>query len=54
MIVAVDIGNTNIVVAALNNGVWNKPFRVFTDTKKTGDEYFVIFSSLFQESGIKR
>ena len=47
MTVAVDIGNTNIVVAVLNNGEWNKPFRVFTDTKKTGDEYYVIFSSLF-------
>ena len=54
MTVAVDIGNTNIVVAALNNGEWNKPFRVFTDTKKTGDEYYVIFSSLFDERGIYR
>ena len=54
MTVAVDIGNTNIVVAALNNGEWNKPFRVFTDTKKTGDEYYVIFSSLLDERGIDR
>lgn len=54
MIVAVDIGNTNIVVAALNNGVWTKPFRVFTDTKKTGDEYYVIFLSLFRELGIEK
>ena len=54
MTVAVDIGNTNIVVAVLNNGEWNKPFRVFTDTKKTGDEYYVIFSSLFDERGVER
>ena len=54
MTVAVDIGNTNIVVAAYDNGVWNKPFRVFTDTKKTGDEYYVIFSSLFDERGVDR
>ena len=54
MTVAVDIGNTNIVVAAYDNGVWNKPFRVFTDTKKTGDEYYVIFSSLFDERGADR
>ena len=54
MTVAVDIGNTNIVVAVENDGVWNKPFRVFTDTKKTGDEYYVIFSSLFDERGIDR
>ena len=54
MTVAVDIGNTNIVVAVLNNGEWNKPFRVFTDTKKTGDEYYVIFSSLFDERGVEK
>ena len=54
MTVAVDIGNTNIVVAVENKGEWNKPFRVFTDTKKTGDEYYVIFSSLFDERGIDR
>lgn len=54
MVVAVDIGNTNIVVAALKNGVWTKPFRVFTDTKKTGDEYYVIFLSLFRELGIDK
>ena len=54
MIVAVDIGNTNIVVAALDKGIWTKPFRVFTDTKKTGDEYYVIFLSLFHEAGIEK
>lgn len=54
MIIAVDIGNTNIVVAALDNEKWSKPFRVFTDTKKTGDEYFVIFSSLFKENEINK
>lgn len=54
MIIAVDIGNTNIVVGVENNGVWNKPFRVFTDTKKTGDEYFVIFSSLFNDKNIDK
>lgn len=54
MTVVVDIGNTNIVIAVEDNGVWHKPFRVFTDTKKTGDEYFVIFSSLFSSRGIER
>ncbi len=54
MVVVVDIGNTNIVVAANIDGVWTKPFRVFTDTKKTGDEYYVIFLSLFHELGIDK
>lgn len=54
MVVAVDIGNTNIVVATEKDGVFTKPFRIFTDTKKTGDEYYVIFLSLFHESGIEK
>ena len=54
MTVAVDIGNTNIVVAVEKDGQWNKPFRVFTDTKKTGDEYSVIFSSLFASRGVEK
>lgn len=54
MVVVVDIGNTNIVVAAERDGQWTKPFRVFTDTKKTGDEYYVIFLSLFHELGIEK
>ncbi len=54
MTVVVDIGNTNIVVAALDGETWTKPFRVFTDTKKTGDEYYVIFLSLFHELGIEK
>ncbi len=54
MTVVVDIGNTNIVVAAIDGEKWTKPFRVFTDTKKTGDEYYVIFLSLFHELGIEK
>ncbi len=52
MLAAVDIGNTNIVLAVNDSGKWISTFRVFTDTKKTGDEYFVIFSSLLRESCI--
>lgn len=54
MVIAVDIGNTNIVCASYDGRTWSKPFRVFTDTKKTGDEYYVIFLSLFHENGIEK
>lgn len=54
MVIAVDIGNTNIVCASYDGRAWSKPFRVFTDTKKTGDEYYVIFLSLFHENGIEK
>lgn len=52
MIVAVDIGNTNIVIAVKDRDRWITSFRIFTDTKKTGDEYFVIISSLMNNSNI--
>ncbi len=52
MIVAVDIGNTNIVIAVKDMDRWITSFRIFTDTKKTGDEYFVIISSLMNTSNI--
>ena len=52
MLITVDIGNTNIVIAAIDHGKWLFDFRVATDTKKTGDEYFVIFKTLLRETGI--
>ena len=53
MLVACDIGNTNIVLALFDNGSFVDSWRVYTDTKKTSDEYFVIFNALFREGGIK-
>ncbi len=52
MLITVDIGNTNIVIAAVDKGQWLFDFRVYTDDKKTGDEYFVIFNSLLKATGI--
>jgi len=51
MLLAVDIGNTNIVIALKDADRWLTSFRIFTDVKKTGDEYYVIISSLLRESG---
>lgn len=52
MLVTVDIGNTNIVLAVVDNGDWVHNFRIFTDAKKTSDEYYVIFSSLLKYAEI--
>ena len=52
MLITVDIGNTNIVIAAVEKGQWLFDFRVYTDCKKTSDEYFVIFNSLLKTTGI--
>ncbi len=53
MLVACDIGNTNIVMALFDGERFVDSWRVYTDAKKTSDEYFVIFNALFREGGIR-
>ena len=53
MLVACDIGNTNIVMALFDGGRFIDSWRVYTDTKKTSDEYFVVFNALFREGGVR-
>ena len=48
MTAALDVGNTNIVLAISDGGEWISTYRVFSDQKKTSDEYRVIFSSLLK------
>lgn len=52
MLAALDIGNTNIVLALHDGNNWINSWRVYTDQKKTGDEYYVIFKSLLESSNI--
>ncbi len=54
MLLAVDIGNTNIVLALHDGSSWVNSWRVYSDAKKTGDEYYVIFHSLLQEWSEKK
>jgi type III pantothenate kinase len=54
MFCGVDIGNTNIVLAVHDGKDWVQTFRVYSDQKKTGDEYFVILDSLFDHAGVRR
>lgn len=53
MLVTADIGNTNIVLAIFDGERFVTSFRVYTDAKKTSDEYFVIFNALFREGGVR-
>ena len=46
MLLAIDIGNTNIVFGVHENGKWLNNWRIQTDQLKTADEYEVIFRSL--------
>lgn len=52
MILAIDIGNSNIVFGVSNQDKWINIWRIQTDWLKTADEYEVIFRSLFDASGI--
>ena len=52
MLLAIDIGNTNIVFGVNNIGQWLHNWRIQTDPLKMADEYRVIFSSLFSEGNI--
>lgn len=52
MLLALDIGNSNIVIGASQNGEWKHQWRIQTDADKTADEYAVLFANLFKESGL--
>lgn len=48
MLLALDIGNSNIVIGASENGTWVHQWRIQTQDDKTADEYGVLFRSLFE------
>lgn len=52
MLLALDIGNSNIVIGASQSGEWIHQWRIQTDDSKTTDEYGVLFHSLFDETGL--
>lgn len=52
MILAIDIGNTNIVFGIHSRNEWLNVWRIQTDIYKTSDEYEVIFLSLLTNSRI--
>ena len=50
MIFAVDIGNTNIILAVHDGKSWIDKWRIHTDVSKTSDEYFVLINSLLNST----
>jgi len=52
MLLAIDIGNTNIVFGVNNKGNWLQNWRIQTDQLKMADEYKVIFGSLLLNGNI--
>ncbi len=54
MILALDVGNTNIVFGAVNGGKTSFLSRIHTDRNKTEDEYAVIMKTLIEINGMKK
>ncbi len=52
MLLAVDVGNSNIVAGIWNQAKLEHNWRIHTEAKKTEDEYAGIFRSLFQDASI--
>ena len=52
MLIALDIGNSNIVVAVHDGQRWVQSFRIYSDQKKTSDEYFVVLDSLLSHANL--
>ena len=46
MLLAIDIGNTNVVCGLSDNNHWTEQFRIHTVVNKTADEYEVIYRTL--------
>lgn len=52
MLLALDIGNSNIVIGASKNDTWHHQWRIQTDTEKTADEYAILFANLFNDADL--
>lgn len=52
MLLAIDIGNSNVVIGCLDNDKTVKQFRMVTDLKKTDDEYAAGMKMILQHNGV--
>jgi type III pantothenate kinase len=52
MLLAIDIGNTNIALGLFEKGALRSDFRLETRASRTGDEYAALLSTLFQLAGV--
>jgi len=53
MLLAVDIGNSHIVIGCIEDQTVKSVYRIVTDSNKTEDQYFAEISSIFEYSGIQ-
>jgi len=53
MLLAIDVGNTNIVCGLFDGIILRDSWRLATDRGKTADEYGVFIRSLFESAGVQ-
>ncbi len=53
MLLALDVGNTNILLGVFRDGVLVDTWRVSTERGRTGDEHGVLFAQLLQTAGLR-
>ena len=53
MLLAIDMGNTNIVIGVFDGKRLVESWRLSTDKTKTADEYRMLLSQLLNQSGIE-
>jgi type III pantothenate kinase len=54
MLLVIDAGNTNVVVAVHDGAGWRGNWRIATDPQRTSDEYAVWLLTLLQHASIRR
>jgi type III pantothenate kinase len=54
MLLVVDAGNTNVVMAIHDGSEWRGIWRIATEPQRTSDEYAVWLTTLLQLAGLKR
>src|SRR5688500_5169918 len=54
MLLAIDAGNTNVVVALVKDGAIRARWRIATDPRRTADEYAVWLNQLLELEGFQR
>jgi type III pantothenate kinase len=53
MLLALDIGNTNITFGVWNGRSWQHTWRLLTNPAQTADEYGIILKMLLDEAGVR-
>ena len=52
MLLAVDVGNTNIVIGVFSKSQLITSWRLATDSRRSADEYGILVEQMFRHEGI--